>query len=302
MDSNHAGPEKQTQQKVNSMSLANKALLVKLSVGLPGNTRTDVKITSDTISAHGMAANSGRWLKQLYPDEAIKPLTVLQGEIRTYHYEHTLPWSDEGYRILPTAHHAEYTDKMRQFRAKFEAVRDNFCSRLEDWIDWARIAHNGTFDGSIYPTSPEALARKFNLSLDFSPVPSGDDFRCCIDQSELDIMAQQVNQRVSEATEAARSDLWQRLVQPLRNMVARLSDPDAIFRDSLIGNLRDIAALIPDLNVTSDPALSAFASEVASSLAQLKPETLRSSKVDRAETARKASEILKRMVGYLPVN
>lgn len=287
------------------MQLQDKAILVKLAISLPGNARTDVKITQDTITQHSMGAKAGRWLKQLYPDEAIQPLVKLQGEIRTYHYEHTLPWSDEGYRILPTAHHAEYTDKLRQFRAQFEQARDYFCANLDRWIDWARTAHNGTFDGSCYPTA-DKLSRKFSLDLDFSPVPSGSDFRCSIDQTELDIMAQQVNQRVAEATELARADLWHRLVEPLRAMADKLSEPDRangqspIFRDTLVSNLADIARLIPALNVTSDPALAAFASEVQSKLATLKPDTLRQSKTSREETAKQAAEILSRMSGYLP--
>lgn len=285
------------------MSLQDKAILVKLSISLPGNTRTDIRITDETIRQHQMAAKAGRWLKQLFPDEAMQPLIKISGEIRTYHYEHTLPWSDEGYRILPTAHHAEYTDSMREFRHAYESARDTFIARLPEWVEWAKMAHNGTFDSACYP-EPEKLAKKFGFGLDFSPVPSGSDFRCSINQTELDTMSQQVNERVHEAEEACRADLWHRLIEPLKAMVSKLSEPDRangaspIFRDSLIGNLQDIAKLIPALNVTSDPALAQFAHEVESTVAQVQPDTLRQSKSQREQTAKAAQDILSRMSGY----
>lgn len=287
------------------MQLQDKAILVKLSISLPGNTRTDVKITQDTISRENLGAKAGRWLKQLYPDEAMTPLVKLSGEIRTYHYTHTLAWTDEGYRILPTAHHAEYTDQMRKFHAAYDTARDTFVSRLPEWVAWAKQAHNGTFDPTCYPDASR-LERKFDFGLDFSPVPSGSDFRCSLNQDELDSMSQQVNERVNQATEAARLDLWHRLIEPLKAMADKLSEPDRakgqspIFRDSLVSNLQDIAKLIPALNVTSDPELAAFAAEVQSTIAQVQPDTLRQSKSTRDQTAAQAKAILDRMSGYLP--
>lgn len=285
------------------MQLSEKAILVKLSISLPGNVRTDAQITAETILKHAMGAKAGRWLKQLYPDEAMTPLVKLSGEIRTWHYEHSLPWTDEGYRILPTTHHAEYTDKMREYRRAYESARDEFIRRLPDWIEWARSAHNGTFDIGNYP-EPEKLARKFGFGLDFSPVPSGEDFRCDVDAEAMAAMQAQVDERVNLATEAARNDLWKRLADPIKAMAEKLAEPDRangqapIFRDSLVNNLRDIVSLIPALNVTSDMALATFAEEVRGKLAALEPETLRQSKATREQTAKAAADILNRMSGY----
>lgn len=274
------------------MKLNERALLVKLSLSMPGNSRKDASITAETILRHAMQGKAGRWLKQIFPDEAIEPLTKLTGEIRTWHYEHTLPWTDEGYRILPSAMHAEYTDAMRTFRSRYEAARDVFLSKLDQWVSWARQAHNGTFDASLYQS--HKLAKKFGFECDFNPVPCSGDFRVAID----DETAKALDERVALAELQAQSDLWTRLADPLRAMVDRLGNPDAIFRDSLISNVRDIVALIPKLDLQHDAKLAAFAME-ASALATAEPETLRTSKSTRADTAKRAAEILERMSGYL---
>ncbi len=281
-----------------NMRVNEKAVLVKLSIGLPGNSRKDKRVTSETIIQHHLGEKSGRWMKQLYPDEAMEPLTQLANAARTYHYSVTLPWTDEGMRLLPTLLHQEYTASLRKSRQEFEALSEShFIGRLSEWEAWARAQHNGTFNPDDY-IGADKLRKKFAFTTDFSPVPSGGDFRLDIGAEEREIMAQAVDARVASAVQDAQSDLWTRLVNPLSAMVDRLKDPKAIFRDSLISNLAEISKLIPKLNLTCDVGLSAFAAQVQSELAGLQPETLRTDAVARDAARAKAQAILDRMAGY----
>lgn len=275
-----------------------KALLVKLSLSLPGNSRKDGSITAETIQRHNLGQKAGRWLKQIFPDEAIEPLTQITGEIRTWHYEHTLPWSDEGQRLLPCAMHSEYTDEMRAFRRRYESARDTFLGNLDQWVQWAREAHNGTFDPGLYVK--ERLEKKFAMKVEILPVPSGDQLPWFARDD-----AEETNQRIEQAVQEAQADLWHRLASPLQAMVSKLSEPDRkdgkapIFRDSLVTNIRDIVALVPKLDIGADPQLSEFAAQ-AKALATPSPDQLRESKTTREETAKRAADILARMAGYMP--
>lgn len=280
------------------MQIQERAVLVKLSIGMPGNTRKDTKLTDEVQRDKHMTKQSGRWLKQLYPDEALEPLKKAAGEAREWHYLHTLPWTDEGWRILPTVHHFEYAEHIGNFRAAYEGLaQTHFVARYDEWLDWALKSHNGTFDPKDYPGAA-MIGRKFQFNVDFTPVPSGEDFRVKLNAVDMEIMQQQVNTRVSTAVDEARRDLWRRLMEPLGHMVERLKEPDAVFRDSLIGNLREIVGLLPALNVTEDEKLAEFRMEIERELCKAGPDTLRDSKPTRAEVARKAEEILKRMEGY----
>src|SRR3990167_312574 len=280
--------------------ITTKAVLVKLSIGLPGNTRKDKRLTDEMTARHSLGAKAGRWLKQLSPQEALEPLTKLSGEARTFHYDHSLPWTDEGWRILPTAAHGDYTEKLRQLRHQFEALSEShFIARLPEWTAWAMQAHNGTFNPEDYPPAG-ALRRKFSFSVDFQPIPSGSDFRVDLNSDDLASMEAQVNARVSDAIAAAQHDLWHRLATPLKAVVERLSQPEATFRDSLIGNLRDIVSLIPKLNLTGETALESFRAVVAKSLASLAPQSLRDSSASRRDAAARAQDILNQMQDYMP--
>ena len=188
---------------------------------------------------------------------------------------------------------------MREFRLKFaDLARNHFIGRLTEWETWARQQHNGTFDQSDY-LSATALQEKFGFTTEMQPVPCGEDFRIDCSEDELNEMRSQVDSRVAEATDAARKDLWRRLKEPVANMVERLKDPDSKFRDSLVGNIRDIVALIPALNVTQDQDLDTFSTQIQRELSVYGPDTLRDDKITRAQVAAKADAILAKMKDYV---
>src|SRR6185436_1794409 len=110
--------------------------------------------------------------------------------------------------------------------------------------------------------------------------------------------AQDVDEAVESAVKAARNDLWQRLIDPVRHLVNRLSDEDGHFKNSLIGNITEIIDLIPALNVTGDAKLERFRAEVHALIAGLTPQTLRDDKFTRKEVAEQAEAILSKMEGY----
>ena len=116
--------------------LAERAVLMRMSAGLPGKHRTDRQLSASVKSEHGLGQKSGRWIKAKYPDWALEPLEKLVTEARAYHCAVTLPF-DAGIGILPAALIKEYGDKMRQFRGQFENLRDShFVTKYPDMIEW----------------------------------------------------------------------------------------------------------------------------------------------------------------------
>lgn len=288
-------------------TIHDKALLVRLSISMPGNTRKDRTITDEVTALHKLTGNAGRWLKLLYPEEAFAPIMKLATAAREWSDKHSLPWAENGVRILPTAAHGEYTREMRRFRSDFEALAEShFLGRLCEWEAQARAMHNGTFRAEEYlPAS--VLRGKFGLRVTVDPVPHSDDFRCSVDDADRAAL----DARVSDAVAEAQKELWSRLHAPLAHMAETLKATrtikkgkragevaDMTFKDSLVTNLADIAALIPSLNLTGDPQLSAFAADVQAQLSALNPQALRDDQKVRAEAQAKAQAILDRMAGY----
>jgi hypothetical protein len=131
----------------------------------------------------------------------------------------------------------------------------------------------------------------------------------------VDGIIQDLETRQSEAIRVAHADLWKRLYDSIYRVVETLSDPEATFRNSLIGNIQDLINDLPRLNIFDDIALDQMTILVKEKLSTINPEDLRpknakapmeesARKQARKETAEEAKAILKSMEAYFtpPVN
>ena len=239
------------------MQIQDKAMLVRLSIGLPGNGRKDKPLTAEVTAQHQLTGNAGRWVKSLYPPEAFAPITEKAGEARTYHYANTLPWMDDGQRILPVTHYTEFTKAMRGFRVKFNDLAENhFLSQLPKWEAMARAMHNGTFRPEDY-LSVGKLRDKFSFRVGFDPIPSGDDFRVFITSGDLDAIKADMDARLNQAVRVRAHGWRPSVLGPLRVQRARdIEEPACWFRSATAR--RGTASIPASAAATTSPPPSRF--------------------------------------------
>lgn len=280
--------------------LAERAVLMRMSAGLPGKNRKDRVLTETVKSDKNLGQHSGAWIKQRWPDWALEPLEKVVTKAREFHAAVTLPF-DNGIGILPAALIMEYGDRMREFKGQFENLRDShFRAKYQDMIDWARKEHNGTFDEGDYPAIEEVL-ESFYFRTEPLPVPDAAHFQGTL-SSLLGVDAESVNLRVADAMQEAQKELMKRIIEPVRAMAAALGKPakdgkSPIFRDTLVSNIQDIAKLAPKLNLADDPKIGEFVADIKK-LALYEPDTLRKSAQTRTDVQRLAADTLKKLEAY----
>jgi hypothetical protein len=163
------------QSYMSQYRLSERAILMRLSVGLPGKNRKDRSLSDSVKREHGLGQKAGSWVKQKYPNWALEPIEKIVNEARAYHAAVTLPF-DAGIGILPGVLIVEYGDRMRQFRAQFgHQCQSHFRGRYQEMIDWAKTEHNGTFDPDDYPAI-EQVMESFYFTSDPLPVPDAGHF------------------------------------------------------------------------------------------------------------------------------
>lgn len=281
------------------MSLSKKALLVTLSLcGGLSPTKTDKRISRKVATQHNARDGSLRVSKRLLLEEAIDPIRKLHAEIREYHYSRSLPWG-ENERLLPSACYLEYAEWMRLRRRDVDRAIDQFIADYPINVAAARQVLQSAFNEHDYPTA-ETVRGKFAFKLDYKPLPEAGDFRITALNEEMEELRTALTARIEEAKREAMRDVARRMAEPLANMVTRLTDPDARFQDSLVGNLQEITSLIPALNVTGDPEIEAVRLRIKAELCAVSPSLLRENKIVRVSTARKAESILDQLSDYLP--
>jgi len=277
--------------------LNEKAMLINLSISQWCARKYDKKITKETNDLHNADNNAGRYNKQLIAKENLENIQKIVNQARVFHYENTLPWMDEGARILPASNFFEYTTKIKSFKDKFEVVVAKFLDNYESFVEESKIKLNSMFNASDYPEKNHVI-NLFSFNTDIMPLPDSNDFRVQLSDYETAIIKQSIEEKSKIAIENANKDLWNRLYTAINHIKEKLSIKDSIFRDSLIENLKDLCKLLPKLNITGDVKLEQLAKDALNNLA-IDPETLRNNKDIRDDTAQNASVILEKMKGYI---
>jgi hypothetical protein len=63
----------------------------------------DPDASEEIAVRHGAQADSGRYHKLLLPKQALAEIQKIVSEARQEHYFMTLPWGDDGCRVLPAS-------------------------------------------------------------------------------------------------------------------------------------------------------------------------------------------------------
>jgi hypothetical protein len=280
-----------------STNLSSKAMLVKLAISQWTARKYDKEVSAKVASDYQTASDSGRYNKVLIAEESIQAISRAATDARTFHYANTLPWADDGARILPSANYLAYTHAMQEYRLAFESAVRAFIDSYPAFVDDARIKLNGMFRESDYPGTAE-LAGKYAFDVAVLPMPTAEDFRVDLASTEVDAIRAEITARGEQATATAMKDLWTRLHEAVSHMADKLGDGKAIFRDSLVGNLVELCELLPKLNILSDPNLETMRQAVEARLCSAKPDEIRKSPAARAAIAKDAKDVLDKMAGY----
>lgn len=297
----------QLKQPVVASLLSERAMLARVQIKQWSATKTDQKVTDQVHEEHHASDDAGRYLKRLVSKNALAELAKVARQARAIHEKRTLPWEDTGARILSAAGYLEYAAEMAKFREAYEAEADRFAAGYDDFVTDARIKLNGMFNPADYPAK-ETIRAAFSFSIKVSPLPAAADFRVALGDAQAEAIRADIEARTKAAVADAMRDVWQRVAEHVGHMAEKLQSfkpatgqgdkSQGVFRDSLVGNVRELAGLLPSLNITGDPALTAVADRMQA-LCRQDAETLRDDATARATVAAEAAAILESVSDYI---
>lgn len=286
-------------------SIDQKAMLVRVTVRRLNIERDDPALAREIATKHGSDPSMGSYSRHIIRKDAIEPIRKIADKIRDENYKRTLPWIDGGTRVLSSAGYFDYINTMRGLCEQYDEAVADFISNWSQYVAEAKVALNGLFRASEYPTQAE-IGGKFQAIYRVYPFPASSDFRVEMSKSEADLVRANIEQGVREALAVGMQDVWARMKEVVSAMADRLTvyNPNGekvtgAFRDSLVANVRDLVAVLPSLNVTDDPALRLFIKQMSEKLCTYDAQTLRDSIEARQQTARAAQDILDRMSAFV---
>ncbi len=275
--------------------ITERAMLAAVHISIWTAVKHDRKVSRDVADQHGAHQSAGRYNKQLLRGaDKLDDLRTLAGQIRQHFYKITLPWSDEGFRLLPSNFYFDLMEKMREFETSFEQGIENFLAVYPQYIDQVRPELNGLFREEDYP-SAEKLRTKFGVKLEILPIPSGTDFRVQMSAEEQARVSREIDASVRESLTRGTDDLWRRLREVVSHMVDRLNEPESRFHASLVTNIFDLVEILPRLNVNGDEDLNRFAEQVKQRLCNHSAQDLKKHDLFRVATAADAANLVAQM-------
>lgn len=238
--------------------------------------------------------------KSLLPGaEALENIIKHSAAMRTWWNQVSAPWFDNGMRVYNVAGHmdiqATYGDMARYRDQLVQTFLDEYVELREK----ARFDLNDLFDENEYPM-PEVVRAKFTCSFEVMPLPDTSDFRVVegLGDEELARLQADAEAKATARVAEATSTTVRRALEALKIAVDRLNDytrkedndEKRAYYESWVNNAKEMAALLPQLNLTNDPAITAIAEEIK----QAMPESAlfyKDNISQRKDAARKVNDI-----------
>jgi len=276
-------------------SISEKGILVNLKISQWTARKYDKKVSKQIEQEHN-AYNAGNFNKLLIAENELRKISAVANRTRDFLYDNTLPWGDNGDRLLPSTNLFEFINQFNDYKKKFDETVEKFIFEYPSLKQEAQIRLNGMFQETDYP-APTNIKQKFDMQIGVMSIPKTSNFLLEVDAEEVENLKNQIESEIHKRILQGTKNIWTRIKDAVGHMVERLSTKDAVFRNSLIENIQELIELLPRLNFTQDRDIS----EVIENMKTLvvNPEKLRTDESFRNQKAQEAKAILDKVSDFL---
>jgi hypothetical protein len=273
------------------MALNTQAMLANLNISQWTARKHDRKVTDEVEKNHA-AKDAGRFNKLLIDKSALEAVQKVASAARDHHYKVTLPWGDNGDRLLPSKLYLAYTQDMRMFRDAFNREVDTFVRDYPQLVQDARKRLGTLYELADYPLVSD-IRDRFSFSTAFTPVPDAKDFRVEVAEEDAEKIRHDIEQMVLLRQHEAVKEAYARAKDIVLRVRDRCSAEKPVIRESLMSNVQELIDMLPAFNLTKDPQLDQLARDLKGLVKS--PDALRTRADVREDTAKAASDILSKM-------
>lgn len=234
---------------IKKSTLAQRALLVSVNIRQWSGKKIDKKATDTANTAHKADATAGAYHKKLLPAaRELELIGTIATQVRQVYYEHTLPWMNDGTRIISGKTYAKFQKAIREMKVEFDNAVKAFEAVYPELQKQSAAKLGGLYNSAEYPPN---IGEYFSFDVSFLPMPEAKDFRTAMSDQDKRVF----EKKMKEVEAAAMRDASQRLLDVIKGATEKLKDPKGIFRDSLLENIAEVANMIPMLNISGDDTL-----------------------------------------------
>ena len=256
------------------------ACIVELSMSVWTARKLDKKASrevKDSKSAN--SDDAARVNKNLMAGlDNLKKITDFSSMVRMELNKQTLPWSDNGQRLVPMLQFYDLKQWLNEKENEFNVLVNEFLRDYPTLISAQAFQLGALFDRNEFP-SVHDIAGKFAFRVGYIPLPQAGDFRVDVVAEMKQELQEQYENIYQDRIKQVNQDLWGRLHEILTRMSDRLGYNEdgtkKVFRDSMVTNAVELTDILKRLNVTRDPELERARAHLESMLLGVDAEELR---------------------------
>ena len=274
-------------------SIASSAMTVELSMSIWTARKKDHKASDDVASMNSADKGVANVTKNLLGNcDELTALQKFAGNLRNLHYSMTMPWSDNGQRLVTTMQYFKYNEVMTEMIDEGWRMVDDFLN-VYDWkVMDAQAKLGAMFNRDEYPTR-DAIRGKFAFRLSYEELPDGGntgDWRLDLPHEAMQTLRTNYANSFNLKIKGAMDDVWTRLHTNLTRLVRQLDVDEEGKGNRLYDTVFDQALSLTEMlgtcNVTGDTQMEAMKRQLEQALHQADGAPLTVDKIKKSPTLR----------------
>jgi len=277
--------------------ISEQCVLVKLSVGTyAGNVKCD-KLSKEAAATHGADEDAiSTVLKAMDPADR-KDIMAARSEARAVWIGSSLPWEDNGMRLVPVGRYLKTKDALEVAKAKFEDAVQAAVGRYDEIAAKVHKRLNGLTPEVNFPDKA-GFAGKFRFNVRTSAVSRASDIRLAsLPAEEVEKIKASQEASVREQLFESQRDVLARVSKKLAHVVKKLEEcnqpnTDKHFKDSLLTNVWELCDEMQGLNVVGSVKLDETLKRISDKFGAMNPDAVRESRTVRNEVKQVAADTI----------
>lgn len=276
-----------------------RALLVHLNLRAWKGTVSDREIAEEAEFNRNAQSGTMMVIKRLTPPGYIKPIESCMRLARAEHHAMTTPGLMEGQRLMAVHLYERYLLVMGEIKRSWEQRCNHYFEIYPDIVASAPERQGRAYKASDFPT-PAQIRSYFTFDYGFHPVPNYVDWRLDgMDEDKEEELRNKMQDEVRSMYNNATQTLFNRAHDMLARIAAQAKNFDKGvngFHEATITNLKEIAHLIVQMNVTGDKELDRLGYQMIEQFADMQVETLRNNE----EVRNRVKDAVAKMMARIP--
>ena len=280
------------------MGIHKRAMLVTLNISTWGTERKDKQQAERLAQLNNANSMAVRVEKDIMAGTTLaSEINKYAAKVRTWNNKVTLPWEDQGARLLPMTYFFDWKEEMKKHEAHFDKLVNTLVPRFASEIQIAMQELGAMANPDLYP-DPSEIAARYKFKYRCKPVPASGHFCLDANNAEVKDVMEACDAEVQDQLAEAMKKPWEKLHSLLLHMSDKLAatdDDDAPkkrIHSTFVDNAQELCDLLKHMNITGDPELEGARKQLEITLLSADVEELKAYDYQRENMKTKVDKIL----------